>query len=465
MGRIDRLVRKARADLGFDGEVHATVLGYFEANLRGKATQRNGVFIVTGSELVLYSRKLSGHVAEKFDFQKISSIETGKTWMGHFVAFSVSGSPVSMKWISRGDFEGFVRALRQRVPHAAEPSSEAPSASAIDQLKKLEDLLAAGVLTQAEFDAKKHQVLVTEADVRADQEQDAADASVGTLQGRAAASIKASDRGAGQALLGILGISAICWYSCGSDSDVLELRAAMPPEQVAFLSTLESYRNGYENAPTAVKKSELRDERDAKVEDLLHPRPVKTKEWRGILQSKEISSYDGSVSVEIEIGEEIVLSGLGVEAESQLFAKLARLEEGDAVVFSGFLGRERSFFEESAMLEPEFGLHLSSIRRPGEAEDTDLDEARVLSELDKSFLPKEPSPCSGWESASDDVRVVAVAMNLKQLGTERYDRACLARNIPRFVREFNRLCVGDDELVDNATWARQLVDLASELCP
>lgn len=53
------------------------------------------------------------------------------------------------------------RMNRQRTstPVSAEPASSAPSSDDLETIKKLHDLLEAGILTQEEFDAKKKQIL------------------------------------------------------------------------------------------------------------------------------------------------------------------------------------------------------------------------------------------------------------------------------------------------------------------
>ena len=81
--------------------------------------------------------------------------------MGHYISFFASGNSCKMKWIKVGDVRAFVDTVKAQTAAAkasAAPLSEQPT-DLVDQLARLGKLHAAGVLTDAEFSAKKAEIL------------------------------------------------------------------------------------------------------------------------------------------------------------------------------------------------------------------------------------------------------------------------------------------------------------------
>ncbi len=127
----------------------------------GQDTDRDGIFIATDRRLLFYAKKLTGYDFEVLPYSNISSMEMGKNLMGHYISFFASGKSCKMKWINAGDVRAFVDTVNAQMAAAksnAEPASEQP-ADPVDQLERLGKLHAAGVLTEAEFSAKKAEIL------------------------------------------------------------------------------------------------------------------------------------------------------------------------------------------------------------------------------------------------------------------------------------------------------------------
>lgn len=113
MAKIDKLIESARPHLESSETIIATVMGTYEAKMLGKTTIRNGVFLATDRRLVFYAKKLTGYDMEVFPYSSISSMETGKDFLGERIAFFASGNKVSMKWINDGDITKFVQVVNQ----------------------------------------------------------------------------------------------------------------------------------------------------------------------------------------------------------------------------------------------------------------------------------------------------------------------------------------------------------------
>ena len=145
-----------------DGECALqTVFGAYETKIMGSDSVRNGIFIATDQRLLFYAKKLTGYDCEAFPYTNISSMEMGKSLMGHYINFFASGNSAKMKWISTGDVRAFVDTVKAQMASAKSTkasSSEQPM-DPVEQLERLGKLHATGVLTDAEFASKKAEIL------------------------------------------------------------------------------------------------------------------------------------------------------------------------------------------------------------------------------------------------------------------------------------------------------------------
>ncbi|MGI6436373.1 MAG: PH domain-containing protein [Syntrophomonadaceae bacterium] len=111
MAQIEKLVESARSYLEPGETVISSVMGTYEA----KGTIKNGVFLATDRRLVFYSKKLTGYDMEVFPYSSIGSMEMGKDFMGHRIAFFASGNKVTMKWINAGNVPDFIQAVNRGI--------------------------------------------------------------------------------------------------------------------------------------------------------------------------------------------------------------------------------------------------------------------------------------------------------------------------------------------------------------
>lgn len=158
MAKIDKLLSKAQEHLEPDEEVLKSVLGAYEAEILGQDSVRNGILIATDRRLVFYAKKLTGYELESFSYSNISSLEQGKTMMGHTITFFATGNRVNVKWIKEKDeFMAFMDIVKGQM---GKKSDGAPAAeSNLDKLKKLGELKDAGVISEEEFAAEKAKLM------------------------------------------------------------------------------------------------------------------------------------------------------------------------------------------------------------------------------------------------------------------------------------------------------------------
>lgn len=165
MSKLDRLVAQAQEHLEPGEVIRGAVLGTYETKILGSETVRAGILLATDRRVVFYAKKFTGYELESFPYGSISSFEQGKNMMGHHVTFFASGNRVHVKWIpTDGNLAAFTAHVKAAMsarhqPAHAPASPAAPQADVMGQLRQLGELRDAGILTDAEFAAKKAELL------------------------------------------------------------------------------------------------------------------------------------------------------------------------------------------------------------------------------------------------------------------------------------------------------------------
>ncbi|MGY4689373.1 PH domain-containing protein [Salibacterium sp. K-3] len=158
-GKLKKLTEKAKGHLDSDEKVLYKVLGAYETKVMGSESVRNGVLLATNQRLFFFAKKMTGHETESFPYSNISSFESGKGMLGHYMNFFASGNKVSMKWISDGDIDGFIKHIRDTIGKKEAAATTENASSSADELKKIADLRDSGVLTDEEFQEQKQKIL------------------------------------------------------------------------------------------------------------------------------------------------------------------------------------------------------------------------------------------------------------------------------------------------------------------
>jgi hypothetical protein len=163
VAKLDKLIAQAREHLDEGEDVVSAVQGTYETKIAGNDSVRKGAFIATDRRLVFYAKKLTGYDLESYPYDHISSIEMGKSMMGHQVTFFASGNKVHMKWIDgKQDVAGFISTVRARMKGGARGGADTgatPEPDLSDQIRRLAQLRDEGLVTEEEFQAKKAQLL------------------------------------------------------------------------------------------------------------------------------------------------------------------------------------------------------------------------------------------------------------------------------------------------------------------
>lgn len=131
----------------------------------GKGT---GLVVLTDRRLLFVQDGVMSKTTEDFPMDKVSSVQwTSGMLTGDIVIFA-SGNKSEIKTVNKDDGKEIVDLVRHRLSAPAQPAPTAPEAAAppsaaapdpIEQLKRLGELRDAGIVTDAEFEAKKAELL------------------------------------------------------------------------------------------------------------------------------------------------------------------------------------------------------------------------------------------------------------------------------------------------------------------
>lgn len=129
----------------------------------GSDAQKNGNLIITNQRVCFLKKGILGEVFEYIPLSKISSIES-KSMLGHrILCIHTSHDDLEFKTFEEASlFETARRALEPQSLPAQTAQQNAPSPTAADipaQISSLADLLDQGILSEAEFEAKKTELL------------------------------------------------------------------------------------------------------------------------------------------------------------------------------------------------------------------------------------------------------------------------------------------------------------------
>lgn len=135
-------------------EIYCSIPGYV-----ADRTQFEGELILTDQRVCFYRKGMLGEVAESVPLGSITSVETRTTLMNRKVTLHTSHDDLKFGTLGNKQlFETFMARLEQ-VRGKGAAATPLAAASPLDELKKLGDLKDAGLLTQAEFDCKKAELL------------------------------------------------------------------------------------------------------------------------------------------------------------------------------------------------------------------------------------------------------------------------------------------------------------------
>ncbi|OUJ22364.1 PH domain-containing protein [Corynebacterium kefirresidentii] len=132
------------------------------AATQGLSLSKTSIIAATDRRVLLVKADTFGFDSgdRSISLEKISSVSTSRGLAFASIELTTSNEEIKVEKVANNEADGFVRELRARLDSASEPVNVSPVASDnLDQLTKLADLHAAGVLTDEEFAAAKAKAL------------------------------------------------------------------------------------------------------------------------------------------------------------------------------------------------------------------------------------------------------------------------------------------------------------------
>ena len=135
--------------------------GLYQTTILGSESVRSGIFVVTEKRAVFFGKKLGGYDLESFPLSKISAIEMSEHWFrGPAINLKMSGNTAKMTHLNEGNPTELVKYVRDNMGETrTEPQATFVTDDIPAQIQKLATLMEAGILTEAEFTAKKTELL------------------------------------------------------------------------------------------------------------------------------------------------------------------------------------------------------------------------------------------------------------------------------------------------------------------
>ncbi len=159
-----------------------------------------------------------------------------------------------------------------------------------------------------------------------------------------------------------------------------EADVTISDQQTAFIRTVDSFYERYEEAENELQSSAQRAKRRTALAKLLPDRTVQ--DWTGTLESFDTDARGNAyITIEPEGAESITIATWNnaladaethsmISSGSELYDKLAEMREGDPVIFSGTFAAdeqdhiaEGSLTEDKAMTTPDFVMVFSDVTK------------------------------------------------------------------------------------------------------
>jgi hypothetical protein len=156
-------ISRAKEVLQNDESVLDVTNGIIEVHRLGRSAKRNGVVLVTDRRVILYSKKLGGYEMNDHVYGLLTALDYKKSVMYGSLTLAAAGDRTHVSRVPTADIERVAKSIR--IQMAATHSSGfggmgGPGVgSPADEVRKLAELNRDGIITDAEFSAKKQQLL------------------------------------------------------------------------------------------------------------------------------------------------------------------------------------------------------------------------------------------------------------------------------------------------------------------
>lgn len=154
-----RQIDRAKEVLQEGEHVLDVTTGLVEVHRMGAKTSRRGAILVTDRRVILYTKKIGGYEMYDHVYGLLTAIDYKKGMMYGNITLAASGDRTHVSQVPKEAVERVAKEIRARMAAAHEHGRAGAGVSAADEIRKLAELRAAGILTDEEFEAKKKKLL------------------------------------------------------------------------------------------------------------------------------------------------------------------------------------------------------------------------------------------------------------------------------------------------------------------
>jgi hypothetical protein len=130
---------------------------------QGQYDSKQGLVVLTNERMFFFEKSLGSETIEEFPLAVINSLSINKKMTGETLKIFSSGNQSEIKSMMHGQGDALIRAYHTAKQAPVSPkASGAPTSAAADpfaQIERLGELRGKGLLSDAEFEAKKAEVL------------------------------------------------------------------------------------------------------------------------------------------------------------------------------------------------------------------------------------------------------------------------------------------------------------------
>ena len=127
---------------------------------QGVYGRKMGIVVLTNRRLFFFEKSWASQTVEEFPLKSISSVSVDSKRTGEKLKIHSSGNVSDIEHMKHGQGDAFARQIRNLMQERdAPPAAAAARPSAADRLKQLVELHDAGIVSDAEFEAKRSELL------------------------------------------------------------------------------------------------------------------------------------------------------------------------------------------------------------------------------------------------------------------------------------------------------------------
>jgi hypothetical protein len=137
-----------------------------EKIIQGTYNNGGGILVATNKRLVFVDKGLMSLKVEDFPYDRITSIQYTTGMLMGGIDIYASGNKAEIKNVTKDQVKPFAEYIRARITGASahasasvSPQTSAEGDNPVRKLKQIKEMLDAGLISQAEYEAKKTELL------------------------------------------------------------------------------------------------------------------------------------------------------------------------------------------------------------------------------------------------------------------------------------------------------------------